>query len=115
MDTGPTNRSIESWSANYPKLVTVDCERCEGDGEVFEIPARCKSDDGRIEIEFEAVDYFLQCTAKDVDALMECDWGGDYAADAVAEFFRETTTSRLYEYIDMLAGLDLGDHAGFEC
>ncbi len=52
------------------------------------IPARVYTDDGALDIPFDAQPWFA-CTEPDaIRALAACGWGGDYAADVVASTSR---------------------------
>ena len=110
IDTGSVNGSIDTWLASYPKLKTVDCETCGGTGEVtsFAIAAHCHSDCQTVDIEFDAVDWFKQCSASDLKDLIDCDWRGDYPADDVARFFEDSSTAPLFQYVATSG-------EGFEC
>lgn len=82
----------------------------------FVIPAKCHSDTHHIQIDFDAVEYFSQCDFQDVVDLANCQWGGDYPADRVAEWFKETTTKTLFTYLDCIAESPAcEDMRGFEC
>jgi hypothetical protein len=82
--------------------------------EKFLIKAEVHSDDYAVEITFDAVEWFEQASDADITALMKCDFGGDYAADAVADFFRNGVTKPLFFYLAIHPRSPGGSH-GFEC
>lgn len=51
----------------------------------FTIPAEVHTDDHSIKIEFDAVTWFEQASDKEIVDLANCNWRGDYPADAVAQ------------------------------
>lgn len=63
------------------------------------IQGKCRSDDYNVEIEFDATAWFEQASEADIIKLAECQWGGDYPADAVSEFFSDQETSRIFDYV----------------
>ena len=79
------------------------------------IKAEAHSDDHAFEVEFDAAPWFEQAGNKEVYALARCGWGGDYPADAVADFMRD----RVAELTDMFKYLEAvafkRDNPGFEC
>jgi hypothetical protein len=79
------------------------------------IPSECHSDDRTIEIEFDTAAWFAQAEPSAIIALADCGWGGDYAADAVADFFSDTTTSDLFTYIRLMQQRRTRETIGFEC
>lgn len=78
------------------------------------IKARVHSDDRVVEVEFDATPYFMQATFLDLVNLNDCDWGWDYAADAVAEFCRKKC-KKLFDYLELINSDRQGDLIGFEC
>lgn len=83
------------------------------------IRAEAHSDDHHVQVEFDAVHWFEQASDSEIADLARCDWGGDYPADAVAEFFDRTgknSTSRLFRYLEAIADdRSKKDVSGFEC
>lgn len=77
------------------------------------IRAETHTDDRTFEIDFDATPWFEQATPQEIVDLLNCDWGGGYAADAVAEFFNGTNQeiTNMFHYIYSLKGADVG----FEC
>ncbi|MGR5347448.1 hypothetical protein [Vibrio mediterranei] len=78
----------------------------------IEICAKAVTDDGRIEVEFDASPYFIHAMnneelANVLAKLRACDFQTDYAADAVAEFFEASRTRPVFEHV--------GGDIGFEC
>lgn len=78
----------------------------------FIIPAETHSDDYAIELKFDALPWFEQASVKEINALRDCGYGGDYPADAVAEFFSGGGTKFLFDYLASKRG---GEPCGFEC
>lgn len=75
------------------------------------IPAECHSDDGHVEVDFDAEPYFRQADDLEIVQLALCGWGGDYPADWVADHFRDDNpeVKRMFEYIE------IHGEQGFEC
>lgn len=78
------------------------------------IKSKVRSDDGVVEVEFDATPYFEQATFLNFADLEACNWGGDYAADAVAEFCRKKC-KKLFDYLERMNFDPQGDLIGFEC
>jgi len=53
------------------------------------IPANVHSDDFVWAVNFDATPWFEQATFKEIIELINCDWAGNYPADAVALFFED--------------------------
>jgi hypothetical protein len=82
------------------------------------ILAEVHSDDHVFEVEFDATPWFEQASNEAIVALADCEWGGDYAADAVADFFSESNEqiSDLFTYLHTIRNLrSHKDMNGFEC
>lgn len=56
--------------------------------QAFIIPATVRRDDGAYEAAFDAVEWFSTATPQEILAIVKCGWGGDLAADEVAEGLR---------------------------
>lgn len=80
------------------------------------IRAEAHSDDFAVEVEFNALQWFEQASQQDILALCECEWGGDYPADRVAEFMAEhdTMLESMFEHI-FVYNESHKDHIGYEC
>lgn len=78
------------------------------------IKAKCHSDDHAVECTFNAVPFFKKAKGKDIIALAKCGWGGDYPADAVAEYMagRNKEIADMFRYIEIRKGIA---DIGFEC
>lgn len=79
----------------------------------IEISARVKTDDDAEEAQFDASPYFYDALQQGtlervVTNLSKTGFGGDYPADAVAEFFRDDETKNVFEHIEAYS-------EGFEC
>ena len=74
-----------------------------------------ESDDRVFEVSFNAISWFQQADAEEVLDLAGHGWGGDYPADAVAEFMED----RVHDIADMFRYLerihDTPHACGFEC
>jgi len=79
------------------------------------IEAECHSDDHAYEVSFNAAPWFQQASVEELQALKDCGWGGDYAADEVAEFMehRDKGVSAMFTYLHTAKLPD--DLSGFEC
>lgn len=80
------------------------------------IKASAHSDDRYHEIEFDAKEWFEQASDEDIKRLIECGFGGDYGADAVAEYFdgKIPEITRMFEHIGSINPLSR-EMVGFEC
>lgn len=78
----------------------------------LKVKAEVHTNDYAFAYDFDAAPWFAQATAKDIVALGNCGWGGDYPADAVASFFRlsDDRLALLFRYVESNAA-----GAGFEC
>lgn len=79
------------------------------------VTAKAHSDDHLYSVEFDAAPWFEQARLGQIMELHGIEWKGDYAADAVAEFFESTNPdiAELLEYTRRTQGTS---HAcGFEC
>jgi hypothetical protein len=84
----------------------------------MKIPAEAHSDDYVVEVHFDALPWFEQATDEEIQSLCEIEFGGNYAADAVAESFIciLEDMSRLFDYLDIIRDLpSKKDCCGFEC
>lgn len=75
------------------------------------IHAEVHSDDHVWTASFDATPFFEQVSLQDLQDLAHCDWGGDYPADAVAEFMDEKDpgVTEVFKYKDKK------EAQGFEC
>jgi len=71
------------------------------------IPAETHDDNRKHEVQFDATKWFEQASDEAILGVVACDFGGDYAADEVAEFFdgKNDQVSEMFEKKD----------CGFEC
>lgn len=72
------------------------------------IRAEVHSDDHAHVASFNALPWFEQASDDEIQELAGIDWGGDYAADAVAEFCEDTSD-------DVAAVFKHKGNQGFEC
>lgn len=88
-------------------------------GESAMIRAECHSDDFEAAAKFDAEPYFADISAADFEELVECEFGGDYAADRVAKHFEDEPgydgVTELFRYLARGPRLPNGDRVGFEC
>ena len=74
------------------------------------IRAEVHSDDYAAAAKFDATPWFEQASDNAIGELMECDYGGDEAADAVAEW-----SARLFDDVAGVFRYDELARCGFEC
>jgi len=74
------------------------------------IRAEVHSDDYAATAKFDATPWFEKATAEEIEQLAKCDYGGDYAADAVAEW-----SARLFDEVAEVFRYDELARVGFEC
>lgn len=75
------------------------------------IRAEVHSDDYRKKATFDASKWFEEASDEEILALAACDFGGDYPADAVAEWFSDSNPN-VSSVLDWAAD---HDECGFEC
>ena len=80
----------------------------------FVIPAEVHRDDFQFEASFDALEWFKQASDEEILALAACDWGGDYPADEVAQFF-DTLAFYNPEVGCVLDNTTAEEGMGFEC
>ena len=77
----------------YQNNATIECVTCscvlidgDGDGDAndFVCPAEIHRDDFQYHCAFDAEFFFRSACDKDIRALVECGWRGDFPADEVA-------------------------------
>jgi hypothetical protein len=90
-------------------------EKTNEDPQTLTVSAEAHSDDHHVEIDFDATPWFVQASDKKIQELIQIDFGGDLASDSVAEFFEETTTKRLFEYLSFKPTMGSDERVGFEC
>ena len=74
------------------------------------IRAEVHSDDYAATAKFDAAPWFEQATDEAIEQLAACDYGGDYAADAVAEW-----SAKLFDAVADVFHYDELARCGFEC
>jgi hypothetical protein len=85
------------------------------------IGAKVSSDDGNINIDFNAIEYFESELANGnidtvTDALDGCNFSSDYPTDSIADYFSDTSTKRLFSYLESInAEEGRKDLMGFSC
>ena len=73
------------------------------------IPSTCRTDDGKYNVQFDALAWFQQASPEEIVLLSECNFGGDYPTDEVAKFFSgEYPLKELFEHDQLVK-------CGFEC
>lgn len=90
-------------------LASISLYNDKRDPELFAIPANAHTDDYMHVVQFDAEEFFKKATTKQLIDLIECEFGGDYASDAVVESMKGK-----YKDIDDLFAHTSGD-VGFEC
>jgi hypothetical protein len=85
--------------------------------ENFMIKSEAHSDDYAVTVIFDATNWFESAADQDIINLIECDFGGDYAADDVVRFFIEKNTevTDFFSYFENNPVMLNGDTVGFEC
>jgi len=75
------------------------------------IQADAHSDDHVVEVQFDATPWFEQASEVQIADLIACGYGGDYPADAVAQYMADhhQGVKRLFDYLEVI------EHVGFEC
>ena len=75
------------------------------------ITAEVHSDDHIYKVTFDAQPWFEQANDKEILALADVEWGGDYESDYVAKFFEDSNDeiTSLFDYCVR------SDQFGFEC
>lgn len=82
------------------------------------IKAKTYSDDHNVETEFDAVHWFTIATDTEILNLAECGWGGDYAADAVAQWSSDINdkVAAMFSYVATIQDDPAKkDVCGYEC
>ena len=79
------------------------------------VSAEAHSDDHKIQVRFDATTWFEQAGDEEINDLMEIHYGGNLAADRVADFFEKNQTKRLFDYLSFSPTMADGDTIGFEC
>jgi len=78
------------------------------------IIAEVHSDDRIVEVEFDASAWFKQASDKEILALADIEWGGNYEADNVASFYEATPdVAEMFDYVHLLNSRSIT--MGFEC
>lgn len=82
----------------------------------FTIPAEVHSDDHKVQAAFDALPYFMQASDDDLFELGFCGFGGDYPADAVAQYVANSDegVGRVFTYLSFEPE-NFGKRVGFEC
>ena len=82
----------------------------------YTIPAEVHTDDHRISVKFDALSYFINANTRALQALVDCEFGGNEAADSVAEWMDDhkhnEKISNLFTYLHCLR--KAGHGIGFE-
>jgi hypothetical protein len=82
------------------------------------IKAKAWTDCGQFKVEFDATKWAEQATEDAIQALAECEFSKDYAADDVAIFMadHDEKVAKMFEFMDVVRYQPLtGDTNGFEC
>ena len=81
---------------------------------IFTIPAKVTTDDNIASAEFDAIEWFLKASDSTLIELHEIEYGGDYEADEVAEFFesRNAEVKSVFDYKNIVGKFKT---MGFEC
>lgn len=81
------------------------------------IPANCRTDDGKVSIDFDAVQWFRQATFEEIRKLILCEFMCDYPADAVAHYMADIDkrVDEMFTYLEIVSRNQTRDFMGFEC
>jgi hypothetical protein len=80
------------------------------------IKAEVHTDCRTAEAKFDATHWFEQATDNEILDLADCGWGGDFASDAVAEYYNDTASDPAVEEVfKVLHILRRKEDIGFEC
>jgi hypothetical protein len=61
------------------------------------------TDDRRLETTFDATPWFVQASDEAIRALIDCDFGGDYASDEIAIWFGDNAEiAEIFTYLDIV-------------
>lgn len=79
------------------------------------VSAKCYSDDHVVECKFDAIKWIEKASDEEILDLAQCEWGGDYPADVVAEHMsnHDPAVDDMFTYIRIRQ--DAGISEGFEC
>lgn len=91
--------------ADIPAFLTDTVETLSG-----EVKAECHTDDRKIEVKFNAAEWFATAAIAEILALAKIGWGGNYESDYVAKLCSVSNTelNDLFNYVGVTK-------SGFEC
>jgi hypothetical protein len=78
------------------------------------IKATIRSDDSVASVSFDATPWFEQASDQEIIDLARCGWGGDYAADEVSQFFSDSITAQVFDYLDSHPARETNSAIGHE-
>lgn len=81
-----------------------------------QVTCRAYSDDYNVDITFDGAEYFRQITPTQMEELLTaCGYKmyGDFSTDAIVEYYEETKTKRLFDYLGFGITDSNGDQIGF--
>jgi hypothetical protein len=80
------------------------------------VHAECHSDDRAAEVPFDAAPWLKKASTKEIKALAECGWGGDYPADQVAIDMagKVPAIADMFKYIEIRNKVSK-EKVGFDC
>lgn len=83
------------------------------------IAAKTYRDDQAVSVPFDAVAWFAQASDTEIMELAGCRWGGNYPADAVAQWMADVdpAVGSLFRYLERVNDprAEWQDPCGFEC
>lgn len=83
------------------------------------VPARFYTDDHAFSADFDARAYLTVAADKNLTAIINAGYGGDYCTDAIAEFFSDKnlndTLVKGFQYLSICMEVPGRDSVGFEC
>jgi hypothetical protein len=95
--------------------ITGPNRNVDGPKPKFKVSAEAHSDDRIYEASFDAEPFLAQASDRELARLIQCEWGGDYPADYVAEFAAKDNeeVAKMFDYIHHAR--DRKKDCGFEC
>lgn len=93
----------------------LELAQAYGAAKRLRVGAEVHDDGHHYEVDFDAAPWFAQASDQDIRALHEIGWEGDYASDAVAEFFEATHPDIAEVFTFCRATQRTRSAVGFEC
>lgn len=104
-DTDATDGMLDFFEIEPPE----DGTDVQADGSGLRVSADLISDDGQSRATFDATGWFETARPQEIVDLIQCDFGGDYAADAVARHFYD-----IHEDVTLVLARCYSEDLGYE-